>query len=79
MPDQEMIERLLKVSYECWCKENNLDYKLEDMNDKEKTWGKIHILAIIKAMREPTEKMQQAVSYMDLHIWENCIDSILND
>jgi hypothetical protein len=68
MPDQEMIERVAKA------------IALRDTTDDVRY--KNYILAAItaiKAMREPTAKMKQAVSYMDLHVWENCIDSILND
>lgn len=85
--DNEIINRVIVASFDCWNKRRGLGYTVEDMSDSEKEFAKLHAVAIIKAMREPTEKMLKAEG---VHIkcftcgghaegWINLIDSITNE
>lgn len=75
MPDQEMIERVVNI--------------LMKHNPQTRIGGTIVAYEIIKAMREPTEKMIEAFDeaspmYDDPNTtgeeyWTTAIDSILND
>ena len=85
MPDKEMIERCVKASFDCWNKHNGLNYVADDMSSGEKEFAEKHIIAIIKAMREPTEKMIKAGSSMAdggggaIFIYEEMIDAVINE
>ena len=80
--DNKMIERVIKASFDCWNARRGLGYTVDDMSDSEKEFAEMHAIAIIKAMREPTEKMSDVEVGDNLtreEIWHNYIDAILND
>ncbi len=90
MPDEEMIERIIKTSFDCWNKHNGLNYCVDDMSDSEKEFAKVHAVAIIKAMREPTEKMKTCNEEIhwgySCHVcggltegWYAMIDAVINE
>ena len=60
--DNEMIDRMVLASFEAWKAHNpaKQHFTIDDLSDDEKEFGKQHVIAIIKAMREPTEKMKEA-------------------
>ncbi len=60
--DNEMIERVVKASFEAWQSHDpeKQHFTLNDMSFSEREFAKQHAIAIIKAMREPTEKMLDA-------------------
>lgn len=86
MPNQEMIDRIIVASFNCWNARRGLNYTAEDLSITEKEFARDHAIAIVKAMREPTEKMIDAAfgkSDLSPHpfrsAWHTMIDSILND
>lgn len=87
--DNEMIERVIKASFDCWAqsKPGKQDYTVDDMDEEEREFARRHAIAIIKAMREPTAKMLVAVENYgwtegksDVEgIWQDMIDAIIGD
>ena len=82
--DKEMIERIIKASFDCWNERRGLNYTVDDLSDSEREFAELHALAIVKAMREPTEKMIKAGQYIDTvnlekDIWQAMIDAVIND
>ncbi len=81
--DDEMIERCVKAVAQCYEQNGGLPY--EALGKHAKVWIKDEALSVIKAMREPTTRMEMDVSnwqgpqmtYSD--VWRAMIDSILND
>lgn len=82
--DDEMINRVITASFDCWNKRRGLGYTVEDMSDSEKEFASLHAIAIIKAMREPTEKMKVDIQFCQTCgdstvIWTATIDIITNE
>lgn len=82
--DNKVIERCVKASFECWNNHNGLSYTQEDMSDCEKQFAKKHIVEIIKAMREPTDKIIDAMIEVGpdrgpSEYWYAGIDCIINE
>ena len=85
--DQEMIDKVIKASFDCWNENRGLSYTVDDLSDSEKEFAQLHAIAIIKAMREPTEKMCKAEGvYIKCYTcgghkegWQNMIDAIIGE
>ena len=87
--DSEMIERVIKASFDCWKehREDKSHFTIDDMSEEEREFARRHAIAIIKAMREPTDKMIEAAienfdeDYIeDIQlIWRDMIDAITGD
>jgi hypothetical protein len=90
--DNEIIDKVIKASFDCWAKDKGKEYlTVDDLGDDEKEFAREHAIAIIKAMREPTDKMKTLVTdnivitnkcfYCGGHIdgWKAMIDCIIND
>lgn len=82
--DNEMIERVIKASFDCWAKDKGKNFVVTDLSDSEYSFAVKHAIAIIKAMREPTEKMLIAGSKIDTETlewdtWQAMIDAVISD
>lgn len=86
--DNEMIERVIKASFDCWKEDKGKSHFIvEYLSSSEYTFAVKHAKAVIKAMREPTEKMLDnghikadwnAKETINL-IYTTMINAILND
>jgi hypothetical protein len=63
----EMIERIMRASFECWRKRMtkkgvllDMGQTFEDMSDSEQEFARLHAIAVLEAMREPTDAMLHA-------------------
>jgi hypothetical protein len=77
--DDEMINNVIKASFNCWNKNRGLSYTVEDLSDSEKEFAKIHSIEVIKALREPSYKMLAKFDGLMIDDWQAMIDAILND
>ena len=83
--DNEMINRVIKASFDCWNERRGLSYTVEDLSAEEREFAELHALAIIKAMHEPTERMLAFRIMSDAEKesvkddYQAMIDSITND
>ena len=84
--DNEMIERVIKASFDCWNEHRGLTYSVSDLSSSDAEFAKAHAVAIIKAMREPTEKMKSAMmnveGYADCdpaEYYQAAIDAVINE
>lgn len=91
--DNEIIERIIKASFDAWNANRGFEFTIDDMSISEKEFARIHAIQIIKAMREPTDKMMVAAenAYPELLtfadkeesgsyiVWRAMIDAIINE
>lgn len=90
--DNDMIERIIKASFDTWNANRGFEFTIDGMSTSEKEFARLHAIQIIKAMREPTEKMMVAaenaypalLTFADKEesgsylVWCSMIDAIIN-
>lgn len=83
----EMVERVAKASFECWCRHHNENHKFEELSTEEYEFALEHAKAIVEAMRMPTDNVISAGAMIMLdydpghddmlRCWQACIDEML--
>ena len=81
----EMIERVIKASFDCWNKNKGLNYTVDDLSSSEREFAELHAREIIQAMRELPDEIKKAEGiYCNCNTcggheegWQKIIDKIL--